>query len=138
MDMVIEEICDAFEMAESISVYRDGQIERFVCGDATYELILNGFEDMIEGARQMPAFGVSLDNETREAMKKGLWVEFTFKNTLFCNEMPFEKLLVQVNENYQGFNIARYNSSCGYQGRCFFLDLVGGTMNDFYNLLNNL
>ena len=138
MNMVIERICEAFEEAESITVYSEGKAERYVCGDATFEIILEGFEKMIEGSRQMPAFGVSLDGETRTAMQERLWVEFSFSGTHFCGDMPFEKLLVQVNEGYHGFNIARYNASCGYHGRCYFLDLVDKTMTEFYNLLINL
>ena len=137
MDMVIEQICEVFSEAQSITLHRDGKVERFVCGDATFEVILDGFEKTIEGARQMPAFGVSLDNDTREAMKMGLWVEFTFKNTLFCNEMPFERLLIEVRAESQGINIARYNATAGYHGRCFFLDL-NGTMSDFYKLINEI
>ena len=137
MEIVMEQIVDVFDKTESITVTRDGVKERFVCGDATYEIVLENFGKMIKGSRQMPAFGVSLDNETRTAMKSGVWVEFDFGRTLFCNEMPFERLLLQLNENYQGINLARYNAECGYHGRCFYLDLNGNT-NEFYKLIKSL
>ena len=52
--------------------------------------------------------------------------------------MPFEKLLVQVGKEYYGFNLIRYTSERGYDGRCFYLDLVGKNMNDLYDLLTDL
>ena len=71
-------------------------------------------------------------------MKKGLWVEFSFEKVLECNGMPFEKILVSVLKDSQGVNLIRYNTNCGYDGRCFYLDLIGKNMGNFYDLLLNL
>ena len=133
---IIQNICEVFDEAKSINVYRDGQILRFSGGE-TFEIILDGFDEMIEGSHPMPAFGVSLDDCAREDLKKGLWVEFEFNERLFFDQMPFEKLLVCVQEGWRGFNIVRYNSECGYHGRCFYLDLRGD-MSKFYKILKNL
>ena len=100
--------------------------------------MLNGFKEMIDGAHEMPAFGVSINNLTMEARSEGLWVEFAFDKTYESNGMPYEKLLIEVRQGYQGFNINRYNSQYGYDGRCFYYDLVNKNMDNFYNILINI
>ena len=134
----MEEINETFDYAEIINVYNNGAKTSYFSGGKEYNEILACWNDMIDGAHDMPAFGVSLDNYTKEEMKKGLWVEFDFKKILECNGMPFEKLLVSVEKDSQGFNLIRYNSDYGYNGRCFYLDLVGKNMGNFYDLLLNL
>ena len=134
----MEEIYEAFDCAEIINVYNSGAKTVYSSGGKEYSKILACWNDMINGAHDMPAFGVSLDRYTKEEMKKGLWVEFDFKKVLECNGMPFEKLLVSVEKDSQGFNLIRYNSDVGYDGRCFYLDLVGKNMGNFYDLLLNL
>ena len=86
----------------------------------------------------MPAYGVSLDKKTVKAMKNGLWVEFDFGKLTEYNGMPFEKLLVEVGKEFYGFNIIRYTSERGYDGRCFYIDLVNKNMSDFYNILMDI
>lgn len=93
--------------------------------------------DMLKNAHEMPAFGVSLDSETREAIKHGTWLEIFFKGVNTHNDMPFEKLLIEVNPEWTGFNIIRYYDG-KYDGRCFYIDLVDNNMSELYNLLNNL
>lgn len=134
----MEEINEVFDCAEIINVYNKGAKISYSSGDKEYKEILACWNEMIDGAHDMPAFGVSLDNYTKEEMKKGLWVEFDFEKVLKCSGMPFEKLLVSVEKDSQGFNLIRYNSDYGYNGRCFYLDLVGKNMGDFCDLLLNL
>lgn len=134
----MEEIHEVFDCADSINVYNGGAKTAYSSGGKEYSKILACWNDMINGAHDMPAFGVSLDRYTKEEMKKGLWVEFDFKKVLECNGMPFEKLLVSVEKGAQGFNLIRYNSDVGYDGRCFYLDLIGKNMGNFYDLLLNL
>ncbi|MDE7082602.1 MAG: hypothetical protein K2O89_02735 [Clostridia bacterium] len=136
--IVMEEIVEAFDSAETVSVYNDGDKTVYSSGEEEYAKILACWNEMIDGAHDMPAFGVSLDNYTRQEMKQGLWVEFDFGKVLECNGMPFEKLLISVKKSFQGFNLIRYNADCGYDGRCFYLDLVGKNMDNLYNLLLNL
>ena len=136
--VIMEEITEVFDYSEIINVYNDGAKTVYSSGDKEYNRILACWNDMTNGAHDMPAFGVSLDSYTKKEMKKGLWVEFDFGKTLECNGMPFEKLLVSVEKDSQGFNLIRYNLNCGYDGRCFYLDLVGKNMGNFYDLLLNL
>lgn len=126
------------ESAESINVYNDGNIISFTEKEKTFDVLVEGWQDLLDNSHEMPAFGVSLNRHTTEEMKKGLWIEFVFEKQIFYNEMPFEKLLVKVEKLWQGFNIIRYNASGGYDGRCYYVDLVGKNMSVFYDILINL
>ena len=110
-----------------INIYDNGSEVRLLPAQMGYKLVLNGFKNLIRDARRMPAFAVSLDGETRTAMGEGLWVEFDFGKPLIYAEMPFEKLLMQVN----------YNSKDGYAGRCFYYD-INGTLSGFYDILKSV
>ena len=135
---MVMEIFEVFDEAEIINVYIGGVKTAYSAGEEEYKKILASWNEMIDGAHDMPAYGVSLDNLTRKEMKSGLWVEFDFGKVLDCNEMPFEKLLIKVEKDYYGFNLIRYNTNYGYDGRCFYLDLNGKNMGNFYDLLLNL
>ena len=134
---VDNEFNSIFKEAEQINLYRNGEKYQYIFKEKQFEVILNGFEKMIEGSRLMPAFGVSLNAETLEAMKNGIWVEFVFDGVCRFNDMAYEKLLVEVNRGHSGFNISRFNSSEGYHGRCFYLDL-NGDMTEYYSILEEI
>ncbi|MDE5721825.1 MAG: hypothetical protein K2I30_03690 [Clostridia bacterium] len=136
--MICIELEKAFEKAENINVYNDGEVITYSPHTDGYKSILKGWTAMIENAHLMPAFGVSLNNETVKAMKKGLWVEFDFNKLYESNGLPYEKLLIEVNSGYSGFNLIRYMQEYGYDGRCFYYDLVSKDMSSLYNLLINL
>ena len=136
--VIMEDVHQIFGYAESINVYNDGKSVTYGAGDRQYKEIMRCWNAMIEGAHQMPAFGVSLNGMTTEAMKKNLWMEFDFGKVYECGGMPFEKLLVQVEKNFSGFNLVRYMREAGYEGRCFYLDLVNKNMTDLFNLLQNI
>ena len=136
--VIMEEVYEVFDNTEEINVYNDGIKTTYANGEKQFKEILTSWNLLLNGSRQMPAFGVSLNRETTKAMKSGLWAEFVFNGTYECNGMPFEKLLVNVEKDNQGFNICRYNSNYGYDGRCFYIDLVNKNMADFYGLLLNL
>ncbi len=135
---IVEELNDIIETCESINVYNDGLTAVYGADEAPYNNIIEEWILLTENSHEMPAFGVSLNKETTEAMSIGLWVEFVFDKQCAHNEMPFEKLLVKVEKQSQGFNIIRYNSMDGYSGRCFYFDLVDRDMSVFYDVLTNL
>lgn len=132
------EIKDIFTETEKINIYKDGNATTYIASDKPYEEILTGWNSLLDGSHEMPAYGVSLDKETVKAMKNGLWVEFDFGKLTEYNGMPFEKLLVEVGKEFYGFNIIRYTSERGYDGRCFYIDLVNKNMSDFYNILMDI
>ncbi len=134
METTIQQI---FDEVKEIGVYNNGSAVRLLPAQMGFKLVISGFKNILCGAREMPAFGVSLDKDTREAMNRGVWVEFDFGQKLYYSEMPFEKLLVWVVPEYSGFNIVRYNSENGYAGRCYYFD-INGNMGAFYNVLTSI
>lgn len=134
--IAMEEITEAFDAAEQINVYREGRKTSYVAGSAPFGKIMASWNAMIENARPMPAYGVSLNGETEQALQRGVWVEFDFGFPRTCYDLPFEKLLVEVQKSFSGFNLIRYNTACGYDGRCFYLDLAEHrNMGGLYDLL---
>ena len=125
----------SFEQAENINVYNEGVITSYAAGSKQFGNILKCWTDMISQVHIMPAYGVSLNDYTLEALQKGLWVEFDFGKRLESDGMPYEKLLIQVAKGNYGFNLIRYNSVGGYDGRCFYYDLNGKSMGELYDLL---
>ncbi len=115
---------DAFKSATSIVVYDDNTSTTLSKGDDKYEEILLSLESIIKGAHEMPAFSVSLDEETRKELKKGFWIELVFDTEKFYGGMNFDKLLISIKPENSGFNIIRHNNG-KYDGRCFYLDLDG-------------
>ena len=128
-----ETISDCFGDSSYIEVIIDNQNHTYKNHTVEYQNILNQFMDMIKDSHQMPAFGVSLDNETKSAIKNGLWIKFCFDFIGYNSQMPFEELLINVNKDFSGFNIIRGNNGL-YEGRCFYINLVGD-MNNLYDYL---
>lgn len=133
--MVAMEIIDIFCETEKINIYDEGSKTTYLAGEKPFEEIILSWNVLLQGSHEMPAFGVSLNEMTVKAMKSGLWVEFDFGKQTEYNEMPFEKLLVEVKENSYGFNIIRYTKQYGYDGRCFYIDLVNKDMSHFYDVI---
>lgn len=131
-------LADVFDESVCVIVYNDNNISQYDRGTEKYDYILGEWSGLIADGYEMPAYGVSLDELTRKDMKCGLWVEFVFDGRCEYNEMPFEKLLVKVEEEYMGFNVVRYMSDVGYSGRCFYIQLNGKNMADFYNILQDI
>ena len=121
----VENVASKFGQASSINVTIKNKTTTLARGDEKFELVLSALENMTAGSRQMPAFGVSLDEETRKAMQDGTWIELVYDDTMEVSGMKFESLLIEVKENYSGINIIRKVNG-KYEGRCFYLDLSGG------------
>lgn len=132
MEIQLEKITD---YAQSVNVIVDGVTTAYVVGEQRFSEICAAWNNMIFGAHEMPAYGVSLDRETKKAMTSGVWAEFVFDKQLSANGMPFEKLLVNAQPEWCGFNIIRYTTGYGYDGRCFYYDLAGKNMSLFYDCL---
>ncbi len=126
-----------FDKASEIVVTVKGESTTFQKGDEKYEAILSSVQNATKGAHEMPAFGVSIDKETRKEMQDGTWIEFIYETSNKHNEMPFESLLISVNADYSGFNLIRKVNG-KYEGRCFYLDLVGKDMTEISTTLQNL
>lgn len=134
VEMKIEQF---FGEVEKIGIYNNGAYVRLLPSQKSFELVIKGFVNLLADAREMPAFSVSLDKDTRQAMCEGLWVEFDFGKRIVYADMPFEKLLMQVESSHSGFNLIRYNSDNGYAGRCYYFD-INGTLKGFYDILQSV
>ena len=111
------------DQIKSIIIYNNGVKYLLNDNERQTTSVIFALRETFNGCREMPAFGVSLHNETIKAMGEGVWIEIVFANRLKHNELPFEKLLFQVNKEFTGVNIIRcYNGM--YDGRCFYLDLM--------------
>lgn len=138
MVIVMEEFNIPFDKAQTVNIYNESVKSKYVYGSAEYRKIMDCWNETVKGAHDMPAFGVSINNLTVKEMQKGVWLEFDFKKQLEHNGMPYEKLLIGVGEDYYGFNLIRFNSENGYEGRCFYYDLVDKNTAALYETLINL
>ena len=94
----------------------------------------NILNTMLVDSHPMPAFGVSLDSETKLAITNGVWLRLIYNNTIWVDGMNFDELLIQVNPEFSGFNIIRGNNGV-YEGRCYYIDLNNNSMKTLYNYL---
>ncbi len=131
-----ENLSDYFYKCSSITIFEDGAETIFVKGDDKYEEIISSLLKITKDAREMPAYGVSLDKETRLARNSGIWLELIFDNTTIYNEMPFDSLLIEINAKYSGFNVIRKVNE-KYEGRCFYLNIIN-TMEPLEKLILNI
>ena len=92
-------------------------------------------DEMLQGSHNMPAFGVSIHTETLKAIKKGTWLKLQYNGTQVVDDMPFDELLIEINPEFQGFNIIRGNKGI-YEGRCYYIDLLYSTMKPLYDYVN--
>lgn len=136
--VILDNVFETAEKSTAITVYNDGIKTEYAAGGNEYLKIVSCWNNTVDGAREMPAYGVSLNDCTVAEMSKGIWLEFIYDSRTVVNELYFEKLLIKVEREFGGFNIIRYNGEYGYDGRCFYVDLAGKNMARLYNLLVNL
>ena len=121
-------ITEYFKNAKSITIIKNDEKFSYVKGDDKFEELLSALQNVTKDAHEMPAYGVSLDSDTKQAMQTGTWIELQFETFKMHNDLPFEALLIEVNENYEGINIIRKNNKT-YDGRCFYLNLKSNMKN---------
>lgn len=93
--------------------------------------------DMLQNSHTMPAFGVSIHTETIKAINSGVWLKLQYNGTQIVDDMPFDELLIEINPEYNGFNIIRGERGI-YQGRCYYIDLVTNDMDKLFKYLESL
>lgn len=132
-----EPLLEIVPQAKELIVYSEGRSFRFQRESEGFASVVAAWRQMTENAVRMPAFGVSIDRLTREEMKRGLWVEFLYARQEVVAEMPFTALLFAVKEDFFGFNVERLYEG-GYNGRCFYIDLRGTSMQALASVLTEL
>ena len=126
---------DFFENADSITIYNSNNKLNFKKNTPEFNELLSEFQDTIYNSYELPALGVSLHNETMQALKLDCWIEFNFTSTLSHNDLPFQSLLIQITPEQNALNIIRKQNS-QYEGRCFYLNL-DSTKNSLFNLITS-
>ncbi len=118
---------------DSIEIYNNGKIERIEKDNEIFNLIKTRVEEVFLSARVMPAFGVSLHNETTKAMKQENWLKLNFNKEKEKNGLPYSSLVFKL-ENGYGTNLIReYNGKL--DGRCIYLDF--DKLIDLLNLIKH-
>ena len=116
-----------------VNIYKEGTKHTLLKNDS--DKVANALGGILKAAREMPAFGVALHDETLEAMQSGLWIEFEFGGINIHKGMCFEKLLLKLEKNIYGFNLMRFYDG-KYDGRCFYFDIEDcKIMNCLYELI---
>lgn len=141
--MELDKLTDCFDISSKLIIRINNQQTFLNKGDDKFESIINSLKNTTKHSHEMPAFGVSIDDETRKEIVKGVWIELIFDGTYDYNEMPFESLLIKVDKDDYGFNLIRKNNG-KYEGRCFYISLNNSmrqlyeTIAKIFNNVNNI
>jgi len=130
-------IYEAIKGCEKVEIVVDNITTVVDNGSDNYTQIFDELDKMLNNAHEMPAFGVSLDNEVNEALKTGVWLKLIYSDTITYNEMTFDTLLIEVQKNWNGFNIHRGNNGI-FEGRCYYISLTDTNMDNLYELLQDI
>lgn len=132
--ILFECINEYFEIANKVKIYYDNK--QIYINRLNEQLIVDKLIEITANSHEMPAFGVSIDKDTRIAMKNGMWIELCFDKTMYHLDMPFDSLLINVDPDTYGFNLIRkYNNK--YEGRCYYLNM-DTTLEGLYNLVMDI
>jgi len=135
MIMSFFETIDVMPYASDYTVMVDGkQIELTIDQKAD---LREKVESLFGNCHTMPAFGVVTPKIYEEQTKDGIYVSIKFDQTFCVNELPFDELVFNVNKDFMGFNLIRGNKGV-YQGRCIYMSVVDGNMDDLYNFITGI
>jgi len=132
----VESVTHYFDNIASMEITIDNMLTSIQKGEEKFESILTQLKETTKHSHDMPAFGVSIDDLTRDEMKTGLWLELKFDKTQTFNDMPFDSLLIKLEKDCYGFNLIRCHKG-KYEGRCFYLSLTK-SMNELYREINSI
>lgn len=124
--MRFDSLIDSFGASKKMIVSFDGEDFVFEKGNDKFEIVLSSLLDVLADSHEMPAYCVSLDEETRKAKNEGVWIEFVFNENCKHDGMDFESLLVKVEKENFAMNLIRKHDG-KFEGRCFHLSLSGST-----------
>ena len=125
------EIINCLDFIESYTIYSNGNIKTIDKNNYDFKKLTQNIKNLFLNARVMPAFGVSLHNDTISALQSASWLEINFCKELNINDLPFNSLLFKLEETY-GINLIRKHN-IKYDGRCIYLDFMEKV--DLYFLL---
>ena len=133
MIMSLFEAIDVLPYAVEYDVLVDGKsIEMTI--DQKAEL-KEKIETLFGNCHTMPAFGVVTPEMYEEQINEGTFVSIKFDKEYKLNDLPFDELVFRVCKDCHGFNLIRGQKGI-YNGRCVFLSVVDGTMDELYDYLS--
>lgn len=124
------------KLKENAMFYAYNNGNEIVLTQESQDKIENLITASLKGARRLPALGVSLHDETMQAVQSGVWLRFKFAKTFEVDGMPFDDILVEIRPDMYGTNLIRGNNG-RYEGRCFYVDLKHNC-NELYGYLMSL
>ena len=123
-------------ICSSVTITYNGQEYHYNRDTPEYDKIYNALIDYIQSSHEMPALGVSLDSETKEAKSHGMWLEVHFTKTMTYLDMPFDSLLLDISRDDSGVNLIRGNKGV-YEGRCYYLN-GSRSLEEVYDTIYNI
>lgn len=121
---------NCLKFVENFEIFNAGKGKKIDETDTRFNRIFQNLENVFKNSFLLPAFGVSLHQETLNERENGVWLQINFKKEQTKNGLNFNSLLFKL-EKTQGFNLIRLYEN-RYEGRCLFLDL------DFEQDLNSI
>ena len=110
---------NTLEHLESIELIQNGTSHKL--SQQEFQQTFARLQDLFGEARVMPAFGVSIHEDTLNAMQDGDWLKLNYNAEMDKEGLLFTSLLFRL-EECQGFNLIRLYGE-RYDGRCIYLDL---------------
>ena len=110
---------NTLEHLESIELIQNGTSRKL--SQQEFQQTFARLQDLFGEARVMPAFGVSIHEDTLNAMQDGEWLKLNYNAEMDKEGLLFTSLLFRL-EECQGFNLIRLYGE-RYDGRCIYLDL---------------
>ena len=112
---------NCLKFVENFEIFNAGKGKKIDETDIRFNRIFQNLENVFKNSFLLPAFGVSLHQETLNERENGVWLQINFKKEQTKNGLNFNSLLFKL-EKTQGFNLIRLYEN-RYEGRCLFLDL---------------
>lgn len=115
-----DNISQITEYIADFTIFKNGTKIKVGKADKFYNDLICNIEGLFSLSRVMPAFGVSLHDETLNELQNGEWIQINFNKEIEKNGLPFNALLFKL-EVTGGMNLIRlYNNK--YEGRCIFIE----------------
>ena len=115
---VENQLAQCLENISKIEVFENGK--KCALEGVNIEKTISKLKDLFLCSRLMPAFSVSLHNETLDALSQGQWLKLSFSHQQSVSALFFDALVFELNET-AGMNLIReYEGK--YEGRCLYLD----------------
>lgn len=119
-NFLYDQINTIFDDCSKIKIYKNGKTKYIDKGTKEFDKILQQWQLDCNDGYEMPAYFVALHSETTQAMKNGLYIEFIFEQPMSHNEMPYDALVLKLENNQYGYTLIRHHNGV-YEGRCFHL-----------------